>query len=94
MTYEQKDNLRTTTGVSLMFLIAGLAYIFLPFLWVYGVAVGISVALMITDLVQSDPKQGMMIFILKWTTLVPVLNLVPLLLIPVFSVVNVFFKDD
>jgi len=88
------DNLRRTIGVSLIFLISIGAYAFLPFIWVYGIAIGISVALMITDLIQKDPKQGMMIYILKWTTLIPVINLILLLIIPVFSVVNLFFKED
>jgi hypothetical protein len=88
-----KDNLRITIGTSLMFMIALVSYMVIPFLWVYGFAVIVSIIAMIIDATQNDPKQGMIIYILKWTTLIPVLNLIPLLLIPVFSIVNLFFKD-
>ena len=92
MTYEQKDDLRTTIGTLLLFGVSLVMYIFIPFLYVYALAVIASVIFMILDYTQNDPKKGMAIYILKWTTLVPVLNLVPLLLIPVFGLVNLFFK--
>jgi hypothetical protein len=51
----------------------------------------LSIIAIITDLIQSDPKRGMILDVLKWTTLIPVVNLVPLLIIPVFGIINLFF---
>ncbi len=88
-----KDNLRMSIGMILIVSLSIGAYVFIPFIYIYGVAVTVSLIAMITDYIQKDPKKGMIIHILKWTTLIPAINLVPLLLIPVFSVTNLFFKN-
>jgi len=94
MTYEQKDRLRINLGMILIIVIAIMAYIVIPFLWIYIIAIITSVIAMIEDWYTAGIKQGLLIDVLKWTTLIPVVNLIPLLIIPVFGFVNLFFKED
>ena len=89
----KKDDLRTTIGTTLIFVVAIVSYLIIPFLYLYIGVVVISIGLMIGDYFSNDPKKGMAIYVLKFTTLIPVINLLPLLIIPIFSVVNLFFKN-
>lgn len=77
-----------------MFVLSISAYIFIPFLYIYGAAILLSIVAVLIDISQPDPKQGVIFNILKWTVLIPVINLIPILFIPVFSFVNLFFKDE
>ena len=90
-----KDNQRTTIATTLMVISSALLYAFVPFIWVYGFFVVASVILMIHDSwISTDGKAGMITYILKFTTLIPVVNAVPFMLIPIFSVVNKFYNED
>jgi len=91
MTDEQKDRLRITIGMLLIITISIISYVFIPFIWVYSITVLISIIGMLYDYFTKDTKQGFIIDVLKWIFLVPVLNMVPLLIIPVFGVVNLLF---
>lgn len=85
---------RLTTGFTLMFMTALVLYMIIPFLWIYSIIIILSVGIMIQDSYFSDDgKAGMSTYILRWTTLIPVVNIIPFLFIPIQGVINPLFDD-
>lgn len=89
--FDTPDNIRTSSGFILMFIISVTLYIMYP-VKVYIFTIIISLLSMIYDYFSSGFKSGVVIDILKWIFLIPIINLLPLLLIPVFSVINPISK--
>lgn len=92
MKLEKLDSLRTTAGNIIIILSSIMLYIFIPFVYIYPAVIVVSAIAMFYDYYAEDFKQGMIIQVMKWTTLIPVVNAIPFLIIPVYSAINPIFN--